>query len=161
ELSQTEIQEEIVKCAKSCRYFVENYCRIYDPVQGDWIPFTLWPAQRVVLRDLTRNKLVVILKPRQVGITWLVLCYILWLCLFRPVATALLFSRRDDEAVYILSNERFKGIYNRLPKWLQARRIELSNAHQLTLSNQSVIRAFPTNAGDSYTASVVMADEAD
>lgn len=151
---------EWIKCSQSAAYFIDNYIQIYDAVEGDWIPFNLWPVQFDVVEKLESSLLLVILKARQEGLTWLILAYILWLMLFRPVATALLFSRRDKEAVYMLT-DRLKEMYKRLPRWMQVKKILKGNDHEWLLSNGSVARAFPTTAGDSYTATIVLVDEAD
>jgi len=45
------------------------------------------------------HRLVIALKARQIGMTWLCAGFALWLILFHPAATILLFSKRDDEAV--------------------------------------------------------------
>lgn len=152
-------QKEWLKCAASLLYFVDQYCYIYDATAREWIPFRLWKAQAKTLRTILNNLLVIILKARQLGLTWLVLCFALWLMLFHPAATVLLFSRRDDEAIHLL--ERLKNVYKRLPEWMRVRAIEKDDAHVWRLSNGSEARAFPTSAGDSYTASLAIVDEAD
>lgn len=152
---------EWLTCAESPVYFVHNYCHIYDATLREWIPFHLWQEQARTLVDLNERQLVVILKARQLGMSWLCLAFALWMMLFRPAATVLVFSRRDDEAVYLLGRERLRGMYERMPDWMQARAILSSNDHEWKLSNGSVARAFPTTAGDSYTASLVIVDEAD
>lgn len=155
---------EWLKCGESVAYFVDTYCKIYDATLKEWIPFKLWREQYEVLCILRDHRQVVILKARQLGLTWLILAYILWLILFHPVTTALLFSKRDDEAVYLL-DERLKGMFAGLPQWMRSGvsdwAIETDNGHQWELSNGSNARAFPTNAGDSYTASIALVDEAD
>lgn len=155
---------EWMKCFASCAYFIDTYIKIYDATLKEWVSFTLWPEQYRTLKTIHAEQLVIILKARQMGLTWLVLAYILWVVLFHPVATALIFSKRDDEAVYLV-DERLKGMYNRLPGWMKEGVtdwiVEKDNAHQWELSNGSNARAFPTNAGDSYTASIALVDEAD
>lgn len=159
--SSTSTREEWLKCSASCVYFVYNYCKIYDATAGDWIPFVLWPAQVEVLEDLQNYSLNVILKARQLGMTWLVLCFILWKMIYRPVFTALLFSRRETEAIYLLGQQRLRGIYGHLPKWMKTRQIVTDAMHEWILSNGSVAYGFPTTAGDSYTAGFAFVDEAD
>lgn len=152
---------EVARCFKNPVYFVGRYCQIYDATAGAWIPFDLWPEQKKTLWALDKHRLLVVLKARQLGLTWLVLGFALWLALFRPAATILLFSRRDDEAVYLL-DERLKGMWRRLPEFLTAGIAVLTdNDHEWALSNGSIVRAFPTTAGDSYTASLAVVDEAD
>lgn len=148
-------------CFEHVAYFVGEYVQIYDAVQREWIPFGLWPEQARTLSVMLRNLLVVILKARQLGLTWLVLAYALWLMLYRPAATVLLFSRRDDEAVHLL-DFRLKGMYQRLPDWMKNDLVtEEDSKHVFRLSNGSVAYAFPTTAGDSYTATLAIVDEAD
>lgn len=156
-----DIQREILLCAGSSYYFITQYCMIYDAQAQDWIPFDLWEQQKEVLEVFDESQLSIVLKARQLGMTWLALGYALWLMLFRPIATVMLFSRRDDEAMYLISYDRMKGIYKRLPDFLKSRSAFVNNKHQLSLSNGSVAYAFPTSAGDSYTASLVIVDEAD
>lgn len=158
-MGEFDARREWLKCSESCMYFVHNYCNIYDSVSSRWIPFHLWPLQARSLRDLQRERLVIILKARQLGMTWLVLSYVLWECLFQPVATSLVFSRREEEAKQLL--ERMRGIYMRLPRWAQAKAVMKDNATQWKLSNSSTVHGFPTTAGDSYTATIAMVDEAD
>ena len=153
--------QETARCYRSVAYFIANYCQIEDPIQGEWIPFDLWPEQESTLGTIFTNLLVIILKARQLGLTWLVLAYGLWLMLFRPSATVLLFSRRDAEAVHLL-DDRLKGMYKRLPEFLtHGLEVVSSSAHEWALSNGSVARAFPTTAGDAYTATLAIVDEAD
>lgn len=154
-------RRELMICASDPQYFVETYCQIYDPQAQNWIPFELWPAQLDALNTLHDNQLTIALKARQLGMTWLALAYGLWLMLFRPIATILIFSKRDDEAMYLLGEERLRGMYLRLPPWMQAASVTTDNASLWQLSNGSVARSFPTTGGDGYTASYVLADEAD
>lgn len=153
--------DEMLKCGISPLYFIENYCKIYDAQALQWIPFELWPAQVDALDLIHQKQFVIALKARQLGLTWLGLGYALWQMLFRPIAAVMLFSRRDDEAVYILGEERLKGMYKALPEFMQAKEVIVDSAHQFTLSNGSTARAFPTSAGDSYTSTMVIVDEAD
>lgn len=160
-MNASEQKVEWLACSESPIYFLHNYVHIYDAIERKWVPFKLWKSQVDVLEMLVQFLLVIILKARQLGLTWLVLGYALWLMLFRAAATVLVFSKRDDEAVYLLGPERLRGMYNALPDFLKARTVESSNDHEWILSNGSSARAFPTTAGDSYTATLAIVDEAD
>jgi hypothetical protein len=153
-------RKEIHKCRKSPAYFLDSYGQIYDATSGEWVPFRLWQAQIHTMQTLAGKRLTIILKARQLGLTWLVLGYALSLMLFRPAATVLLFSRRDDEAVDLLKT-RLRGMYDRLPDWLKVQSFGVDNDHEWELSNGSRALAFPTTAGDSYTATLAVVDEAD
>ena len=125
-----------------------------------WKPFTLWPAQRDVVRDFDKHRLVCALKARQLGFTWIASAMAIQQAILHPIATVLLFSKRDDESIDLL--RRCKGIFLRLPDWItEDTKVSVSNDHEFELSNGSRILAFPTTAGDSYTGSLVIIDEAD
>lgn len=153
---------ELGRCFTNCSYFINNYCHIYDAASQQWIPFKLWKAQEDSLDVIDDNQLSIILKSRQIGLTWLVLAYTIWTMIFRPIASVLIFSRRDTDAIYLLSTDRLRGIYDRLPEWMKVgHESTTDNAHEWTIANGSTARSFPTNAGDSYTATLAIVDEAD
>jgi len=160
-LSKQHILAETRKCRRSLQYFLCEYGWIYDAVRRDWLRFRLWPAQWQVADDLLRYRQVVILKARQLGLSWLVLGYALWRMLFHPSATVLIFSRRQEEAEYLLGEERLRGMFRRLPDWMRLPEAVRQASDCWMLANGSVARAFPSNAGDSYTASLAILDEAD
>ena len=154
-------RHEWLVCAESPAYLIHTYVVIYDATTRTWLPLHLWPAQVRVLRIVQQCQHVILLKARQIGMTWLVLAYALWMVLFQPGSTILLFSRRDDEAVDLL-DFRLKGMFIRLPAWLRRPvAIVTDNNHQRALSSGSRALAFPPNAGDSYTATMAIIDEAD
>ncbi len=94
--------------------------------------------------------------------SWLVISYALWQMIFRPAATVLVFSRRDTEALYLLSDDRLRGMYSRLPEWMKGGHgLVIDSGHEFSMQNGSSARAFPTSVGDSYTASLAIVDEAD
>lgn len=152
---------EILLCAADTQYFITEYCQIYDPEAMDWIPFELWPEQIDALNLALIHQFIIALKARQVGLTWLFLAIGLWLMLFRPIATFLIFSKRDDESAYLLGEERLRGMYKRLPEWMQCESATVDNVTHWALSNGSTAYSFPTTGGDSYTATFVLVDEAD
>jgi hypothetical protein len=129
------------------------------------VPFGLWPDQQRLARDAEQNRLLIWLKARQLGLTWLALALALRELVFRPGVTVLLFSLRDEEAMELL--ERLKGMHRRLAPHLQAEatdnfaRTKRQSAHEWVLPNGSRAKAFPANRGDSYTAAMAVVDEAD
>lgn len=126
------------------------------------MPFKLWPAQLGVMYALMAGRLVLILKARQLGISWLCCWYALWLMLFHPGKVVLIFSKGQDEASVML--ERIKKLYQRLPDWMLAElpTIERDNTTEIVFSNGSMGKSLPAtkSAGRSLTASLVILDEA-
>lgn len=169
EPTRREAVEEIGKCYYSPVYFAHHYCHIYSKnkpapgqvkaVGGRWIPFKLWPAQGPAMLSLRDHRQVIWLKARQLGMTWLALACALHALLYSPGSTVLLFSLRDLEAIELL--KRLRGMYALLPEWMKVRGDSEGGKHEWPLSNGSRCLAFPTTAGDSYTANLVIVDEAD
>lgn len=151
-------EAEWERCKADPAYFILNYVWIYNATARKWLKFDLWPAQTEVLKQLPLHRRIIILKARQLGMTWLALAYALWVLLFDPIATVLLFSRRDDEAVELVN--RLKGMHGKLPAWMQSAP-KISNDHNWKLGNGSEVKGFPTTGGDSYTATLAIVDEAD
>ena len=156
----TRNRDEIAKCAVSSAYLIDEYCYLEDKIKRAWLPFKLWTSQWHTLTTILKNRQVIILKARQLGLTWLMIGYALWMMLFRPGSGILVFSRRDDEAAELL--DRLRGMHSRLPPFLQAE-IETDNEHELTFINGSSAQSFPTtkHSGRSYTATLAIIDEAD
>ncbi len=126
------------------------------------MPFKLWPAQVQVLWALMTTRLVIILKARQLGISWICCWYALWLCLFQPGKVVLLFSKGQAEANELL--RRIMALYERLPQWLRdaAPALTKCNTSEAAWSNGSRVLSLPASqhAGSGYTASLVILDEA-
>jgi hypothetical protein len=150
---------EWLKCSRSVVYFVLVYVWIYNATTTRWLKFELWEAQRQTLAQFVDAGKVIILKARQLGISWLVLSYCLWKMLFRASATILLFSLATSESEELLL--RLKGMYEHLPDWLQCRAVVKNNEREWVLSNGSRALAFSTRGGRSYTGTVAVIDEAD
>ena len=124
--------------------------------------FRLWPAQVALLWTLLTNRLVLILKARQLGISWICCWYALWLCLFHPGKVVLLFSRGQDEANEML--RRVRVLYERLPEWMRqaAPALLKQNMEEMAWANESRIQSLPASPGSgrSFTASLAIMDEA-
>ena len=152
---------ERAKCALSPGYFVDEYGYIDNPnIRGkDWFRFRLWPAQREAIEIVHKNDKVIVLKARQLGITWMMLAYALWLMIYRPGSMILLFSKTSDDARELM--RRLTGMWLRLPEWMQEGS-EKELEQQLVLSNGSRAKSFTTtkHSGRSFTASFVLVDEA-
>ena len=85
-LTDSQMVAEWVKCGEHPFYFIKNYCWLFNATEGRWMPFELWPAQAWAINEMFLNRLVVVLKARQLGLSWLTLSFALWLMLFRPAA---------------------------------------------------------------------------
>lgn len=160
---------EFAACAADFGYFVDTYLEI-DDTQGHGdgsgvMPFRLWPAQVNLAWTISAEQLLLILKARQMGITWECVAYALWLALFWRGKLVLFFSQGQDEADEML--RRFKSMYERIEhRWpgLWARLPRYSgkpNTSRVHFDNGSRVKSLPATkkAGRSEAASLVIADE--
>ncbi len=156
-LTPRQQRKEWLKCRSSAHYFITNYIHIKNERTKQWEPFKMWPAQRGALTAIVAALIVAILKARQVGLTWLVLAYILWLMTFHG-GTYLLFSVGMRESKNLI--KRLRGMHERLPPFLKHPDDDwLTTSGQLATGGEVV--SLPASSGDSFTASGVFIDEAD
>jgi len=124
------------------------------------IPFDLWGAQIKIIWMFLQYRLFIILKARQLGISWLCCAYALWLCVFQAGRRVLLLSRGQNEANELL--RRVKVMYERLPDWMRALvKVVKLNTSEIVFSNGSSVESLPAtkDSARSLTASLVIADE--
>src|SRR3990172_887827 len=62
---------EWIRCQEDVAYFGDHFVRVFDATSQSWLRFHLWRMQRCALRVMDENRLVVILKARQLGLSWL------------------------------------------------------------------------------------------
>ena len=105
------------------------------------------------------ERLVVVLKSRQIGLSWLAAAWVLWNCLTKDGATWLLFSKGEAEAMGLV--DKCHSMYNHLPKWMQLKKDPDSRTELGFPAKGSVIKAFGStqSAGVSWTASGIVCDE--
>ena len=110
------IELELRKCERDVSYFINEYVHIEDLDSAEIaVPFSLWPKQKEALDAFTNNRLVIVLKARQLGLTWLAMGYSLHTKLFTPGRTVVGMSRRKM-TLKNLSDGEF--ILRHLPKWM-------------------------------------------
>lgn len=162
---QKKIISELRKCQDDFVYFMETYCKIYDNKSKSRIPLVLWRTdpgeydnQFGLVQKIQTHNRVICLKARQMGVTWICLCYFLWLAIFHPIEKLLLLSKGELEAKQLM--KRVRGLIDNLPQWMRPSEESSSQSH-VTFKSESEIRSLSTQGGDSFTATGVLIDEAD
>jgi hypothetical protein len=153
---------DLERAASDLPFFCARYCQVLSSTEsGDWIPFRLWPSQlgAAELLDSPARR-IIILKARQLGITWLMAALVLRHMLCEPIATVLLFSKTDLDAKDFL-RDKIMEMMRRLPPELQSRQLPTDNAHEVQLENGSRVLSFSTAGGRSMTGTLAVIDEAD
>ena len=110
--------QEIMRCAASLEYFLNNYVKIIHLDLGlIYFDINSRPYQRAFLRNLQANRHTCSKLPRQSGKTTLVCGYLLWYALFNPQKFVMILSYKLDNAAEILYKVQI--MYQYIPKWLQ------------------------------------------
>jgi hypothetical protein len=144
-----------------CAQWIDKNVTITEPnARGDSesvIPFRLWNAQRAALSEIFSHKQVIFLKARQLGISWLIVAYCVWLCIYHANKVVLVISKDVDSAKQLI--KRARGVFVRLK--VSPAFLTVDNTQELAWHNGSVIKSLAASedAGSSYTASVVVLDE--
>lgn len=163
-LSEEDKLVEAQSSADSFEYFLANYVNILDPELGK-IRFEMWPVHYQLAGFIVSCDRIIILKARQLGVSWLLASYALWKTSFKDGSNVLMLSKREDEARALLAKSFF--VYQNLPLFLR-RKIHKHNETELSFTSNdtpdvaiSTIKAFPSteDAGRSEAASDVICDE--
>ena len=152
-------QAELAK--RSFWHFLD-FVKILEPQPGrGTISFERWPHLEEVCDILDNKKLLVWLKSRQTGASWMLAAYGLWMSMYKQGSVVLLLSQGEDEAKKLLAKCRF--IYENLDTDMQAPLGTDSRQELYFPETGSSISALPSTekAGRSSTASLVIMDEAD
>jgi hypothetical protein len=137
--------------------FVQSL-KIVDKDSGRTIPFRLWPAQRKLLHALATNDRLVVLKARQLGISYLCLSYLLFCATFEPGQLFLVARQSLEEAGEAV--HRLRQMNETVPvEWRQEAITD--NVFSLGFANGSRIRALSSTKrmGRGLAARYVIADE--
>ena len=152
------IKQEYVKCAQDPAYFMKKYCMIQHPIQGK-IPFDLYDFQEKTINEFQEQRMNVILKARQLGISTLTAGYSLWMMTFQQDKNILVIATKQEVAKNLVTKVRV--MHANLPSWLKQRCVE-DNKLNLRYRNGSQIKAVSSGpeAARSEALSLLILDEA-
>lgn len=166
-------ENEEQRCREDPVYFVERYCHIEDKDAEELIvPFKLWPGQKRALMDFVEHRLNVVLKSRQLGLTWLALAEACRLMLLNTGRTVVGLSRSEDEAKELV--RRLGVILRYMPEFVAEDEnvpagwsgpifepLTLSMTIHFPEGPDSVFKGFASSpsVGRSFTADMIILDE--
>lgn len=139
-----EEQREFLKCRRSQAYFIDTYCQIQSSEYGT-APFHLWDWQYDLLDAFAAERLLIILKARQLGVTELALGYALHLIRFTPSTDVLVLSKKEQpDAQDMIARVRFMNEH--LPDWLRVQeKVPAIDGARLGKDNESVFQIIHTD----------------
>jgi hypothetical protein len=174
-LTGQEILKEYLKCVQDPIYAIETYLETKDLTQGGFVPFNLFPKQKLIVNAYEKHPYNLVTKPRQAGISTTTQAY---------MAIKAGFCNPDNpETILIIANklklaQKFvrgiKDYLNQLPRWIwgpeyygspenDKRDIFISNSKiEIELPNGTQIIAVATSedALRGYTPTYLVFDEA-
>ena len=153
--------------SRSFIYFLKfvNILERPQPLQGKAggiTPFEQWPHLMELAKVFETQRLITVLKARQLGFSWTISAYALWMVMFREGTSVMELSRGQIESRDLLDKTKF--IYRNLPESWALPPVSVDNASAFRISgSESEITALPSteDAGRGKTASLVIQDEAD
>lgn len=151
---------ESLKCATDVWYFSTEYAITVDD-SGEEHKFPDWDYLCEFMYALEYEKRLVVLKSRQMLISWAVVIYAVWVMIFRPNQTILFISKKKPDAKELIS--RAWKIIDGLPSWLGSRPdTNRRSKERIDCANGSRIISLPCvpDSARSYTATLVFIDEA-
>ena len=164
---------EMDYCRDNLEYYIAEYVKIEHKDEAEIIqPFRLWPMQAEALRSIHDNRLNIILKARQLGVTWLVLAYAAWCLMFKLGFLVIALSRTEEEAKEL--TRRLGVILRHMPSFIREDTKENADWHGMRFKQtalaieiirpdgiSSTFKAFASGSGSgrSFTADLLILDE--
>ena len=156
ELSVIEQIEQKLEILDPIKFF--EHVKILDATTNAIIKYETWPHLIEFIKAIHEHKQVIVLKSKQIGISWTLAAVAVWWC-YKTGGNVIMISKGQDEAAELLRKAKF--IYSQLPKHLQ-----LKAGHDSVFSidfegKHSRIHTLPSTeyAGVGETASLVIWDE--
>jgi hypothetical protein len=127
------------------------------------VPFTFWQHQRDIVNLMRENDKVIVLKARQLGVSWVMCVYALWHALANPGTLTLMISIGDREAQELV--RRIRTLWESIPYSFRKIWKPTIVKHRLTFrspAGESSILSIPSgdSAGRGLQSSLVIGDEA-
>lgn len=105
ELARLLEEKERRRCKRDPLHFIRRHVRV-ELKDGTPVPFRLWPCQEETIRALHEHGQVIVLKARQLGLSWTVLAYALWLAIFQQGIRVVILCKKDADAKKLLARIR-------------------------------------------------------
>jgi len=152
--------EEIRKIAENPFEFLKHV-KIQEPGELA-LEYVLWPHLVHFFRALEINKLIDLLKSKQIGISWALAVHALRRIYTREGSNVLEISKGQVEARSLLEKSRI--VYNNLPEWMKIYTLYPNHMDAFGFKElHSKITAYPStqDAGIGETSDLVIHDEGD
>ena len=130
--------EKLQICFSDPVYFIETFVWAIDKT-GHKCRFHLNPEQKMLLDGLKHNKYNIISKSRQLGISYVMCAYSLWLAITKPESTCFLIAHTEKATREVF--HKLKQLYSDLPDCIRPAALA-NNRAELALTNGSRISCY-------------------
>jgi hypothetical protein len=157
-------------------YFLLWYAFVYVKGRGEgkgWLRFCPdgkpraneetgkdWSWQLDLGRQMVEAAVLLVLKARQIGLSFLVCAYVVWYCISQPDQQVVIIANKMGSAKNLM--RRCLNVYSRLPQWMQDRHPLVNDAVSgMEFANGSRIEPLSSRSdtGRSVSATLVVIDE--
>jgi hypothetical protein len=143
------------KAKRDFWYFVDTYCMMYSKGGGAPIQFKLWDFQKLAATTFQKDKKIIVLKARQMGMSWLAMAYVVWCVLhkknFHVYITSIGLKEVNEQM------ERIRFIWYNMPDWVRGEvtlggKGNKDNDSLIEFSNGSAIHAIASTKSGGHGA---------
>ena len=163
-MDQQELIQEYARCLQDTTYAIESYLETYDNTQSKYVPFNLFPEQKMMLDNFEKYNDNITKKYRQAGVSTATAAW---------VSKKLQFaSKTKPEKILIIANKldtasefanKVRGFINQWPEWINVGfSKEKDSQKHFKLNNGSEVKAVATSvdALRGFTPTTLIFDEA-
>lgn len=147
-------------------HWLTTWVKIEDKDTGEEFPFEPWDCQVQIARALLAGKSIIVLKARQLGITWIVAAWVLYCMTFIRFFNAIVVNQ-DKIYAQDFASDKVKFMYDRLPRFLRLpiraeskQKLSLGSDGADSMKTELVAVASNRKAGRSKSAKGIVFDEA-
>jgi len=163
-MNQQELIKEYARCLQDTNYAIESYLETYDNTQSKYVPFNLFPEQKMMLRNFEEHNDNITKKYRQAGVSTATAAWVSKKLQFAP--------KNRPEKILVIANKldtasefanKVRGFLNQWPEWINVGFSKEKDAQKhFKLNNGCEVKAVATSvdALRGYTPTTLIFDEA-
>lgn len=154
------VEEEKEKCIADPVYFANNYGFIIGHGSSGLIPMDTAAYQNEILNSVRNNKYTICVKSRQLGVSTIMVFYVLWYSIFSNGKRTLIVAHNREAAEEFIT--KLKTAYEFLPEWMKPSCTLYSKNTVEFSETKCKIKAITSNphAARSFSATLFVLDEA-
>jgi len=163
-MDQQELIQEYARCLQDTNYAIETYLETYDNTQSKYVPFNLFPEQKMMLSNFEKYNDNITKKYRQAGVSTATAAWVSKKLQFasktRPEKILIIANKLDTASEFA---NKVRGFLNQWPDWINVgfSKDKDSQKH-FKLNNGSEVKAVATSvdALRGFTPTTLIFDEA-